>query len=32
MAQQTIIFTIMPRGISINSKTLPVSVLVSRIG
>jgi hypothetical protein len=29
MAEQTILFTIMPRGMSLNSKTLPVSVLVS---
>jgi len=29
MAQQTILFTVMPRGISINAATLPVSVLVS---
>ena len=29
MAQQTILFTAMPRGASVNSKTLPVSVYVS---
>ncbi len=29
MAQQTILFTVMPRGVSINAATLPVSVLVS---
>lgn len=29
MTEQTILFTIMPRGMSLNSKTLPVSVLVS---
>jgi hypothetical protein len=29
MAQQTILFTLMPRGFSVNAKTLPVSVLVS---
>ncbi len=29
MPQQTILFTVMPRGLSVNAKTLPVSVLVS---
>jgi hypothetical protein len=29
MAQQTILFTVMPRGVSVNAATLPVSVLVS---
>ena len=29
MTEQTILFTIMPRGMSLNSKKLPVSVLVS---
>jgi hypothetical protein len=29
MPQQTILFTVMPRGLSVNTKTLPVSVLVS---
>jgi hypothetical protein len=29
MAEQTLLFTVMPRGLSFNSPTLPVSVLVS---
>ena len=29
MAQQTILFTVMPRGVSINATKLPISVLVS---
>ncbi|HVN54467.1 MAG TPA: hypothetical protein VMT46_09060 [Anaerolineaceae bacterium] len=29
MAQQTILFTVMPRGTSVNPATLPVSVLIS---